>query len=196
MEIIDSKERKIAFKDCQFYTVQDIPGLNEPTKGEWDLRDNVGKYLGDVDFKDKTVLELGPASGCLTFEIENRGGEITSIELSLEEDMWDVVPNCTHDWKNEEIEHRENDLKFVQNAFWFAHKAFNSNARVIYSNAKNITSDIGLYDISLMGSVLLHLQNPFLALQNMLCLTKEKAIITDLLPSGNRLILRFFPKKI
>ena len=185
----------IALEDCRFYSVQDVPGLSEPTKGEWDLRENIDKYLGNVDFKDKTVLELGPASGCLTFEIENRGGEITSIELSLEEDMWDVVPNCTHDWKNEEIEHRENDLKFVQNAYWFAHKAFNSQAKIIYSHVNNITSDIGLYNISLMGSVLLHLQNPFHALQNMLCLTKEKAIITDLLPSGNRL-LRFFPKKI
>ena len=104
----------ITLEDCVFYTVQDIPGLSEPTKGEWDLRKNIDKYLGNVDFKDKTVLELGPASGCLTFEIENRGGEITSIELSLEEDMWDVVPNCTHDWKNEEIDHRENNLKFVK----------------------------------------------------------------------------------
>ena len=63
----------IALEDCRFYSVQDVPGLSEPTKGEWDLRENIDKYLGNVDFKDKTVLELGPASGCLTFEIENQG---------------------------------------------------------------------------------------------------------------------------
>ena len=144
MGIIDSKERKIAFKDCQFYTVQDIPGLNEPTKGEWDLRDNVGKYLGDVDFNERTVLELGPASGYLTFEIESRGGEVTSIELHLAKDKWDVVPLCTHDWKNEEKEHREQDLQKVQNAYWFAHNAFNSNARVVYYHINDITPDIKL----------------------------------------------------
>ena len=196
MEIINSSKKIVALEDCRFYTVQDIPGLREPTKGEWDLRKNVDKYLGGLVFKDKTVLEIGPASGYLTFEIENRGGVMTCIELSLKEDKWDVVPKCTHDWKKEEKEHRESGGPPGQNSFWFAHKAFNSQARVIYSHVNNITSDIGLYDISLMGCTLLHIQNPFLALQNMLCVTKEKAIITDLMPSVNRRIIGFLPKVI
>ena len=192
----NSRKKTISLEEFIFYTVQDIPGQSEPTNGEWDLRKNVDKYLGNVDFKDRSVLELGPASGFLSFEIEKRGGNVKSIELSLEDDIWDVVPNCKIDWKKEEKEHRENDLRRVQNAYWFAHKAFNSKAKVIYSNAKNITSDIGLYDISLMGCVLLHLQDPFIAIQNMLSVTKEKAIITDLMPTGNRKFLRFFPRVI
>ena len=107
--------------------------------------------------------------------------------------MWFLI---VIDWKKEEKEHRENDLKRVQNAYWFTHKAFNSKAEVIYSSAKNITSNVGLCDISLMGSVLLHLQDPFIAMQNMLSVTKEKAIITDLMPTGNRKFLRFFPRVI
>lgn len=197
MEIIGSKQSSIAIEDCEFYTVQNIPGLKEPTKGEWDLRKNIEKYLGNVDFKDKTVLELGPASGFLTFEIENRGAEVTSVELSIKNDRWDVVPDCSIDWEKEEKDHREKDLIKKQNAYWYAHKAFNSKARVAYSHVNNITKGIGLYDISLMGSVLLHLQNPFKAIQNILCVTKEKAIITDLLPIGNRsAILKYFPKVI
>ena len=90
----NSRKKTISLEECCFYTVQDIPGQSKPTNGEWDLRKNVDKYLGNVDFKDKSVLELGPASGFLSFEIENRGGMVKSIQLSLEDDMWDVVPNC------------------------------------------------------------------------------------------------------
>lgn len=31
-------QRDVKFEECFFYTVQDIPGLIEPTKGEWDLQ--------------------------------------------------------------------------------------------------------------------------------------------------------------
>jgi len=58
----------------QFYTVQEIPGFDSVTDGEWDLRENVDAYLGDVDFKGRSVLELGPSSGFLTFHMERKGG--------------------------------------------------------------------------------------------------------------------------
>lgn len=48
----------VKFEECLFYTVQDIPGLTEPTNGEWDLRSNTPAYLGNVEFNGKSVLEL------------------------------------------------------------------------------------------------------------------------------------------
>lgn len=176
----------LSIDDCEFYTVQDVPGLDKPTKGEWDLRAGVDNYLGHVEFNGKTVLELGPASGYLTFHMEQMSANVTSIELSLANDRWDVVPMCNINWVAEEKEHRDNNLKKVQNAYWFAHKAFNSNAKIIHSHINDLSDEIGRYDIALMGSVLLHLENPFLAMQNMLRRTNETAIITDLLPGGSR----------
>jgi len=72
MEInyIKRPTKKISINDCWFYHVQDIPGLSKPTKGIWDLREGVDEYLGKVDFKNKTVLELGPSSGYCTFHME------------------------------------------------------------------------------------------------------------------------------
>jgi len=65
---------------------------------------------------------------------------------------------------------------------------------VIYSHISELPSDIGLYDISVMASVLLHLQNPFIAIKNMLKHTKETVVITDLLPDpGFGRIWSFFP---
>ena len=85
----------ISLEDCYFYHVMDIPGLNEPPKGSFDLRKGVDEYLGHVDFKNKTVLELGPASGFLTFHIEKMGGDVTSIDIDPQNNKWDIVPNCT-----------------------------------------------------------------------------------------------------
>ena len=89
----------ILLEDCQFYHVQDIPGLSEPTKGSFDLRKSINEYLGHVNFKNKTVLELGPASGYITFHMETLGGKVTCIDLSIEKDSWDIVPDCHHNWK-------------------------------------------------------------------------------------------------
>jgi len=169
----------ISLEDCEFHYVQDIPGLSEPTKGQWDLRKGVDEYLGHVDFKNKTVLELGPASGYLTFHMEKLGGKVTCIDLSTEKDLCDIVPDCHHNYN---IKGRDlmNKIKKFQNAFWYTHRVLNSKAKVILSHVNDLPAEIGIHDISLIGSVLLNLQNPFLGIHNMLRHTKEKAIITEI----------------
>ena len=52
----------------------EIPGHGLVT-GQWDLRGGVDDYLGKVAFAGQRVLEIGPASGFLTFEMEKRGAE-------------------------------------------------------------------------------------------------------------------------
>ena len=91
----------IPLEDCEFYHVMDIPGLSEPPKGLFDLRKGVNEFLGHVDFKNKTVLELGPASGFLTFHIEKMGGDVTSIELDHKKYKWDIVKRVKHNWQEE-----------------------------------------------------------------------------------------------
>ena len=54
---------------CYFYHVIDVPG-HCLMVGDWDLRGEVAKYLGNVSFAGQRVLEIGPASGFLTFEME------------------------------------------------------------------------------------------------------------------------------
>ena len=169
----------ISLEDSMFYHVMDIPGLSEPTKGDWDLRKGVDEYLGHLDFKDKTVLELGPASGYLTFHMEKLGAKVTSIDLSTEKDSWDIIPDCHHNWNIKGRDHM-NGLKKVQNTFWYAHKAFNSKSKLILSHVNDLPAEIGIYDVSLMSLVLLHLQNPFKAMQNILRHTKEKAMVVEL----------------
>ena len=68
----------------------------------------------------------------------------------------------------------------MRNSYWYAHKAFNSKSKLILSHINDLPAELEIYDISLMCTVLLHLQNPFLGIQNMFRHTKEKAIITEL----------------
>ncbi len=65
-------------KNCSFYTVQEIPGIIKPTNGPFDLRKNINKLLGNCNFKNKKILELGPASGYITFYLESLGAKMTT----------------------------------------------------------------------------------------------------------------------
>ena len=51
----------------------------------------VDEYLGKVSFAGQRILEIGPASGFLTFEMEKRGAEVVSVELTAKHG-WDFVP--------------------------------------------------------------------------------------------------------
>jgi hypothetical protein len=77
--------------DCYFYHTMELPGLGVIEGRDWDLRGRVDEYLGNVDFAGKRVLEIGPASGFLTFEMEKRGAEVVSVEVT-DEHGWDFVP--------------------------------------------------------------------------------------------------------
>jgi hypothetical protein len=76
--------------DCYFYHSTDIPGHGF-VRGEWDLRPGIDAYLGHFDFRGKRVLDIGAASGFLSFHMEKRGADVVSYDLS-EKGAWDIVP--------------------------------------------------------------------------------------------------------
>ena len=62
-----AEPRAVASLDeCYFYHTMDVPG-HGTIKGEWDLRGRVDDYLGNFDFSGKRVLDVGAASGILSF---------------------------------------------------------------------------------------------------------------------------------
>jgi O-methyltransferase len=61
-----------------YHTIELPDGLHA---GPWDCRDVTDAYLGRVPFAGKTVLEVGPANGCFTFEMERRGAQVTCLDL-------------------------------------------------------------------------------------------------------------------
>src|SRR5438094_8067518 len=69
----------------------ELPGHGVIEGRDWDLRGGIDEYLGKVDFAGQRVLEIGPASGFLTFEMEKRGADVVSVEVTAEHG-WDFVP--------------------------------------------------------------------------------------------------------
>ncbi len=162
--------------ECSWYHTMDVPGYGV-MKGQWDLREGVRDYLGNVHFEGKRVMDVGTASGFLCFYMESKGAEVVAYDVSENHD-WDVVP--FYNMENEQsLAERREGIRRLNNAYWLGHRAFNSNARMVYGTVYMIPREIGMVDISVFGSILIHLRDPFLALQNALRLTKETVIITQ-----------------
>lgn len=170
-------------QDCYFYHTTELPGCGL-VKGEWDLRAGVDAYLGGVDFAGQRVLELGTASGFLCFEMEKRGAEVIAHDLSPD-DAWDIVPYANLDFRAIH-QARAERLRQVNNAWWLAHRLLNSQARVVYSSVYALPQQIGAVDIAIVGSILLHLRDPFLALQKAAALARSTLVVTEATPVFQR----------
>ena len=66
--------------DCHFYHTLEL-GNGEVVDGGWDLRGTEQDYLGHVRFDKLKVLEFGPASGYLSFWMEEQGADVTVFDL-------------------------------------------------------------------------------------------------------------------
>ena len=147
----------VKLEDCDFYHTVEVPGYGV-IRGFWDLRGRVDEYLGNYDFGGKRVLEIGPASGFLTFEMERRGAEVVALEVP-DDPGWDFVP-----FPNEVIQPilmpRRRHMRRIKNSFWFLHRIYNSRAQLCYGDSCNIPNEIGKFDVAIMASVLLHCERP------------------------------------
>ncbi len=161
----------ISLTDCSFYHSMTIPGFGE-VKGAWDLRETVDDYLGRLDFGGKRVLEIGPASGFLTMEMERRGADIVAVEIP--EGMgWDFVPlpeTVLAPIRAKRIA----GIPTMKNGFWQNHIANHSKAKVAYADVYNLPN-LGQFDIAVLASVLLHCRSPVSIIEQ--CSTRAKTIL-------------------
>lgn len=186
-------------EQCCFYHTLEIPDVGV-VDGIYDLRESFDDYVGPISFDGLRVLEIGPGSGFLTFEMEKRGAEVVSIELSNDV-AWDYVPfnpfdsPLLADW----IAEQRIVLEKTQNGYWFAHRHFDSKAKVHYGSASDIPEELGHFDCSIMASVLLHNRDPLRIISNCAQVTKNTLVIIDQhdreLEEPGMPLLRFIPTR-
>jgi len=182
-------------EQCYFYHTIDLPGYGT-IHGDWDLRDGIKDYLGGVNFRGKRILDVGTANGMICFNTEKQGGKVTAFDLSKDY-SWNLVPYTK--WKEYEYatDWHHSHIDSLNNAYWFCHRSLNSNAKVVYGDVYNIPEQIGQVDIAIYGSILLHLRDPFLALQSGTRLAREGVVVTDVLRDETHKLkepyLRFLP---
>lgn len=165
-------------EDCDFYHSMHVPGIGE-VSGDWDLRAVVDDYLGGVDFSGKRVLDVGTASGFLSFEMEKRGAEVVSFDLD-DAARFEFVPHFKQQHDLDKIVNsRRRTLQRRKNSYWLAHRALQSSARVYYGNIYDLPDGLGRFDIVVLGMVLSHLRDPFQALYSGSRLSTTLLIVTN-----------------
>ena len=168
--------RAIELDDCFFYHATELSnGLVIP--GPWDLRGREHLYLGGADISGERVLELGPASGALTFFMEDEGAEVVSFDVGFDA-CADILPMPGIDPLIQKHAQMDNFSR-VQNSWWLQHRDRKSMAKIAYGNIYALPGDFGMFDTSVFGAILLHLRDPFAALQEAAQRTRRRIIVTE-----------------
>ena len=162
--------------DCLFYQAMELPGVGF-VEGAWDHRGTADDYLGHVDFRGKQVLDVGPANGFFSFEMERRGAEVTALDLGPDGN-WDAVPHPYVEPGTIRANLREN-VRRVENAFWFAHRVFGSKVKLRHGSVYDAPAVIPPVAVGLMGNILQHLRDPFLAIERVAGVVRDTLIITE-----------------
>jgi SAM-dependent methyltransferase len=179
--------------DCFFYHTMALPGFGE-VRGHWDLRGRFNEYIGGVDLRDKSVIDVGAATGFLSFEAEKNGAKrVVSFDigdasrqkfLPFKEKLYYRDPARWFDQYNAEIEQ-------WKNAYWLCHRLLESNAEVFYGDIYELPTDLGVFEVALVGSVLEHLSDQISALASIARLTKETMVVVSPLLDTDERIAQF-----
>lgn len=183
MQLISARPeslKKYSLSDSKFYHSFDLPS-DIFVEGEWDLRGNVDDYLGNQPFQSRSVLDIGTASGFLTFEMEKRGANVVSMEADSVRRI-NLLPFVSHptisDYENWVIE-GEKFLDKQKSSYWYAHEAFESKALVYYGDVYDLPSTLGKFDTVVVAQILVHLRDPVQALTTIAKLCSDTLIIAE-----------------
>jgi O-methyltransferase len=164
--------------------------------GAWDLRGHESNYLGGVDLAGKRVLELGPATGALTFYMERMGAEVVSFEAGFDVPI-DTLPVQGQDQFAARQQVMQETIDRNHDGWWHLHRMLGSSAKFVQGNIYDMPADLGTFDVTVVGAILLHLREPWGALSQAARRTTETMIVTEPLqddlhpPESN--IMRFSP---
>ena len=177
-----------------YHTFELLDGTVVP--GAWDLRGSEADYLGGVDLVGKRVLELGPATGYLTFAMERMGAEVVAFDVGFDVSV-DVLPFFGVEDPDERSKVMQTTIDRNQDAWWSMHRAYGSSAKFVQGNIYAMPADLGTFDVTVVGAILLHLREPWGALREAARRTTGCLVVTEPLqddeapPETN--IMRFSP---
>jgi len=171
----------------------DLPGFGE-VRGHWDLRGRFNDYIGGVDLKGKSVIDVGAATGFLTFAAEQSGAaRVLSFDIA------DARQQAFLPFKNK-LYYREPErwaeqygaeIEQWKNAYWLSHRLLKSKAEVYYGNIYELPAGLGQFDVAIVGSVLEHLNDQITALASIARLTKEAIVLISPVLQTDERIARF-----
>ena len=179
--------------DCFFYHTITLPGFGE-VRGHWDLRGRFDDYIGHVDVKGKSVIDIGTATGFLSFEAERSGAsEVVSFDMAHARQQ-NFLPFKDKEHYRDPAgwsERHNVEVEQWKNAYWLCHRLFGSRARVFYGDIYDLPVELGQFDIAIVASVLEHLSDPVTALASIARLVRETIVIVAPLIQSEERVARF-----
>jgi O-methyltransferase len=157
-------------ESCVWYHSVLLPGFVR--QGDWDIQPVIDRHTGGVGFSGKTCLDIGTASGALSFHMEKYGGNVTSFDQSDEYPM-DTLPFWGTDLTY---------IRKMKNGFWKLHRFLKSRVKVVYGNIYELPFEDRSFDVAVIGNILLHTANPWGVIEEA-CRVADTVIVTDVLRS-------------
>lgn len=155
--------------ECEFYHSMDLPRVGS-IAGYWDLRGKFADYTAHTPIEGRTFLDVGTATGFLSFEAEKRGASVTSFDADGPERYQFVTGDAHHD---------QAYFRRLRNGYTFSHQLLGSKANLVLGDIYSMPQSVQPHDVVLVGQILVHLRDPLLALQRACEVTKDTLIITE-----------------
>lgn len=164
--------------DCNFYHTMEYSD-GEIITGSWTIND-FSNYIGHYQLKNKTVLDVGTASGFLAFKAELQGGIVTATDAKFSKE-YKMVPYANssylddiHAWR-EQIQSQL--FEKLRNSFWYSWNKYNSKIDVVYSSVYDLIEWDRRFDVVIAGAIIEHLGDPVSAIGAFARLANEAVII-------------------
>jgi hypothetical protein len=168
----------ISLEECYWYTTMDLPG-HGVIEGEWDLH-NFDQYIGNFDVGGQTLLDIGSASGYLSFEAERRGARVTSFDMVSISQIYHLpfASHMTFQDRDEWDRQKAYGLEWLKNSYWYAYRHFKSRNKVVYGNIFHLDRALpGPVEVSIAGAIMEHMNDQISAIGSIARVTEKTIII-------------------
>ncbi len=159
----------VSQSECEFYHSMDLPQVGS-ISGYWDLRGRFADYIAHTPIEGRTFLDVGTATGFLSFEAEKCGASVTSFDADGPE-RYEYVPGNTSDDPASYLR--------LRNGYTFSHELLGSKANLILGDIYSMSQRVQPHDVVLVGQILVHLRDPLSALQQAAAASRDILIITE-----------------
>ena len=179
--MLEATPRNVSdLSDCAFYHSIDLPTYGSQA-GVWDLRGRFDDYIASTPLAGRSLLDVGTASGFLTFEAEKRGAHVTSFDVR-DASLLVQLPNKDALFVRDYaawLAQAETDVDRWKNAYWLCHHDLSSQARCFYGDVYELNPSVGAFDVVLLGQILIHLRDGVAALEAAASVCTDTMIITE-----------------
>lgn len=165
-------------EDCVFYHAITLPN-GEELLGGADIRKHFDSYIGQYPVADKTFLDVGTASGTLSFSAEKAGAIVTSLETSDARDMKRIPSKglVYHEDRAAYLAGIEEDLHKLKSGYWYAWHKLGSKAEVVYAPFEDLPFWDRQFDVVVLGAIIEHCPDPVTMIGDLARIAKEAVII-------------------